>query len=182
MMDASSSDDTLVGIAKKRGKLGDRAYSFLVVRHQPWVTRLLVALLPHGEADEVKQETFLSGWLNLKQLLINAAFPGWIRGIAVRGAYKRYRRRNVEDRYQVLASVPTEISDPAQSLQNADGVRFVLSQMDYIYREILVLRYVEELNIEEICTTLDLGTSAVKMRLKRARDQFKVIYVEATNG
>ncbi len=181
-MDASSSDDTLVGVAKQRGKPGDRAYSFLVVRHQPWVTRLLVALLPRGEADEVKQETFLTGWLNLRQLLINAAFPGWIRGIAVRGAYKRYRRRSVEDKYNVLDSVPVEFSDPAKTLQDADGVRFVLSQMDYIYREVLVLRYVEELNIEEICETLDLGNSAVKMRLKRARDQFKVVYLEATHG
>jgi DNA-directed RNA polymerase specialized sigma24 family protein len=38
-----------------------------------------------------------------------------------------------------------------------------------IYREVIVLAHYDERSVEEIARTLDIGLSAVKMRLQRAR-------------
>jgi DNA-directed RNA polymerase specialized sigma24 family protein len=52
--------------------------------------------------------------------------------------------------------------------------------MGYAYREILVLRYVEELSVTEIGEVLNLGESATKMRLLRAREEFWTLQREPT--
>lgn len=57
-----------------------------------------------------------------------------------------------------------------------------LDKLSYPYREILVLRYVEDLDMDEIQAMLDLGPSAAKMRLKRARDAFRAIYEEVADA
>ncbi len=59
------------------------------------------------------------------------------------------------------------------SLRAVEGT---LAQLSYPYREILVLRFVEELTVLEIAETLSLGESAVKMPLARARDRFYEIF------
>jgi RNA polymerase sigma-70 factor (ECF subfamily) len=49
----------------------------------------------------------------------------------------------------------------------------LLVQLSYPYREVLTLRYLEEMDVLEIAKALDLGESAAKMRLKRAREQLE---------
>lgn len=181
-MNSESPDDELVAIAKKKIPSSTKAYGFLVVRHEPWVFRMLKNLLRTSEAEEVKQDTFFSGWTQIRKLTENAKFRGWIRTIAVNRAYKKHRRHQIERDYQEASEVfaDTEASDT--NYEETEAVRNVLYEIEYSHREILVLRYVEELSIGEIAETLGLGESAAKMRLKRARDLFKVHYEEATRG
>lgn len=175
-------DAELVVLVKLKNAQGKLAYGVLVDRHQPWVFRLLKNLLQTPDAEEVKQETFITAWLDIAKLLFNERFRGWVRGIAVRGAYRRYRRAELEKRNEGQVDL-NPISSPLEdSLESDNAVRVVLERMDYVYREVLVLRYVEELSVSEIAETLGLGESATKMRLLRARELFKVHYVEVTRG
>ena len=52
----------------------------------------------------------------------------------------------------------------------------MLGELAYPYREIMVLRFVEELPIKEIARVLEIGESAAKMRLSRARAEFQRTY------
>lgn len=182
MISPDTPDAQLVDLVKHNSQNGRLAYGVLVERHEPWVFRLLKNLLKIHDAEEVKQETFITAWLDIAKLVLNERFRGWVRGIAVRGAYRRYRRAELEKRTEGQVDL-NPISSPFEnSLESDNAVRVVLQRMEYVYREVLVLRYVEELSVSEIAETLGLGESATKMRLLRARELFKVHYAEVTRG
>jgi RNA polymerase sigma-70 factor (ECF subfamily) len=55
-----------------------------------------------------------------------------------------------------------------------------LEHVPYVYREILVLRYIEDMELDEISAALGLGGSATRMRLSRAREFFRQAYTAIT--
>ena len=57
-------------------------------------------------------------------------------------------------------------------MEARDALLKVLDRLPYPDREVLILRHLEELSVEEIAAMLDIGRSAAKMRLKRARERF----------
>lgn len=57
-------------------------------------------------------------------------------------------------------------------------LKVLMMQLNLLEREILILRYQEELSVKEIAVTLDLGESATKMRLKRSRDKLAQLFKE----
>lgn len=181
-MNLELTDEELVAITKRRDPRSRRAYGILVSRHQSWVLRMLQNLLRSSEAEEVKQDSFFTGWTHINELLVNSQYSGWIRAIAVKSAYKKHRRHRLERIHQQRAEASTQNEVLTDKVEELDAVGHVLLNLHYAHREILVLRYVEELTISEIATTLSLGESATKMRLLRARDLFKTKYLEDTRG
>lgn len=53
-----------------------------------------------------------------------------------------------------------------------------LSDLNYKYKSVILLYYMEEYSIEEVANILGISTSSVKMRLKRGREKMKVAYEE----
>ena len=51
-----------------------------------------------------------------------------------------------------------------------------LSKLNYKYKSVIMLYYMEEYSIEEVANILGISTSSVKMRLKRGREKMKVAY------
>ncbi|SKA68922.1 RNA polymerase sigma-70 factor, ECF subfamily [Eubacterium uniforme] len=51
-----------------------------------------------------------------------------------------------------------------------------LSGLNYKYKSVIMLYYMEEYSIEEVANILGISTSSVKMRLKRGREKMKVAY------
>lgn len=167
----------LVRIAATGRGDAHRAYEELVRRYQGWLVRLLTQLLDgrQAEAEDLAQETFVRGYLALPELGEGVAWRAWLRVVATRLAYnanrnRATRRRLLEDRPTGPESVPPPALAERQVLDRA------LGGLSYPYREILILRHVEELPLEEIATLLDIGLSAAKMRLKRAREAFVALY------
>jgi len=57
-------------------------------------------------------------------------------------------------------------------------LRMLMKKLSILEREILILRYQEELSLKEISIALNLGESAAKMRLKRSRDKLAKLFKE----
>ena len=57
-------------------------------------------------------------------------------------------------------------------------LKLLMKNLSILEREILILRYQEELSLKEIAFALDLGESAAKMRLKRSRDKLAQLFKE----
>ena len=53
-----------------------------------------------------------------------------------------------------------------------------ISNLDYKYKSVIMLYYMEEYSIEEVADILGISKASVKMRLKRGRDKLKVAYEE----
>jgi len=169
--------------AQGGGTAARSAFDHLVHTESPWLVGYLRSLLgDEGLADDAAQRTWLRAYLSLAKLQEAGAFRGWLRRIATRTAFNLRRDRGTRERYEHAA--PQVTSDPGHGEATAaeDAIIACLDQLSYAYREILVLRYVEDLDLDEIQTMLDLGPSATKMRLKRARDAFRAIYEEVVDA
>jgi RNA polymerase sigma-70 factor (ECF subfamily) len=141
--------------------------------------------LLHNEADaeEVAQETFLKAFRNLAGFRGEAKFGTWLISIALNEARSRIRR-NKTVRVVSLDQDPDEpghispalLQDwreiPSQVLERSEMRLILREAVDALpdnYREVLLLRDVEELSTLEAATVLQISTASIKVRLHRAR-------------
>ncbi len=184
-MTTAPDDATLVGLAAKRGIEGQLAFEKLVDRHQQWLVRLLMHFLnSQSDAEDIAQEAFIRAFLAIESCGDGSRFRGWLRVLARRLAFNYRRdaktRARYEERSGVLAARST--APISGQVEGRDLLKQVLSELAYPYREIMVLRFVEELSLKEIAKVLEIGESAAKMRLSRARAEFQRIYEKKGGG
>ncbi|MDH3202106.1 MAG: RNA polymerase sigma factor [Myxococcales bacterium] len=181
--DTDDGDQALLAQAKRGGASAKTAYDALVRRHQAWLVRLLAQLLQRSpaEAEDIAQEAFVRTFAAIERIPEGANFRAWLRVTSVRLAYNH--RRDAVTRARYLAEWrPEEASPMGSQLEAREALAVTLALLPYPYREILILRHVEEMALEDITTVLDVGLSAAKMRLSRARKAFLEHYDEVTGN
>ncbi|MEZ4469117.1 MAG: sigma-70 family RNA polymerase sigma factor [bacterium] len=166
-------EQALIARARQGGADGRRAARELIETHQAWLVNLLAALLGNdADGEEVAQEVLVKAMLALETYRGEARLRTWLRRIAVNEAYNSRRRtREYLSRDGMLAEVGL-VDGPAAAVESRQLLLVSLSALSYSDREILVLRYVEDLDLATIGEQLDIGTAAAKMRLMRARRAF----------
>jgi RNA polymerase sigma-70 factor (ECF subfamily) len=140
----------------------------------------------HADAEDVAQDTVLKAFTHLDQLQEAGKFKSWILRIAINEARLR-RRAGHAHLYEALesgnteggedqSSMPRDFADwreiPSDLLERREireSIARGLEQLPEIYREVFVLRDVEELSVTEVATTLGIRETTVKVRLHRAR-------------
>ncbi len=135
------------------------------------------------EADDLYQETFLT-ILERNNLEQDGNPKSYLLGIAVR--LWRNRRRKYAWRKRIAEVVPLSAERQIEELpsgeniedrllreQEAEIVRAVVERLPDKMRIVVLLYYMEELSVSEICVQLGLSASAVKTRLLRARKILK---------
>jgi RNA polymerase sigma-70 factor, ECF subfamily len=144
------------------------AFLALVRRHE----RRLLFLLRRFERDpehalDVLQEVRLTAGRTRGLLRAPDAFRAWIYHIAhgkvIDGIRSEMRCRQVEqERQRNGAAVATRAG---ASLEAAELVHFALSQISPEHREVLTLRFLEEMTLGEIAQVIDRPVGTVKSRL-----------------
>ena len=136
------------------------------------------------DAEDAAQETVLKALKNLRNFRAESKFSTWLVSIAINEARARLRHARVLKFESVDESPPDEeggfapsvISDwrevPLEALERKE-LRELLQQaiagLPEIYREVLLLRDVEEFSIVESAAALGVSEGVVKTRLLRAR-------------
>lgn len=132
------------------------------------------------EAEDQSQEVFLKVYRSIKRLSEPATFESWLRRITVNTCLdaidKRKRRPFIEiyidDAKAKGGFDVSSKSNASDSLENKEimtCLKKALAELDDKGRSAIVLRDVEEMSYEEIADSLEVGLSAVKMRIHRAR-------------
>lgn len=135
------------------------------------------------DAEDAAQETIIKAFTRLQQLSSRDKFKSWLMQIAVNEA--RLKRRSRRDHlYEPLESdresedgfMPREFADwreiPPEALERKEIRQIVnraLEELPPLYREIFVLRDIQQLNVEECSEMLGVSEEVVKVRLHRAR-------------
>lgn len=155
-------------------------FSVLMGRHKLWLFRMLTGVLGNqADAEDVTQEVMVRAWFSMAGSLRDSNLRPWLRVMALRLAFNWQRQGRTRLRYEDAATQELPVAHPpsgARALEAEEIMITVLRRLAYPYREILSLYYLEEMAIAEIAEALDLGASAAKMRLKRARDMFEDAY------
>jgi len=137
-----------------------------------------------AEAEDAAQEVMINAFRHLKSFRGEAKFSTWLVTIAMNEARQRLRRIKVaaqesldEEKEEHEGDfTPAFLTDwreiPSEALEKkemAQKLREAVAQLPPIYREVLVLRDLEELNQEETAAALGINVTLVKVRLHRAR-------------
>ncbi len=164
---------------------GDTQLFHALIRpYERRVFAMAVALL-HNDADaeEVAQEAFLRAFRKLESFRGDASFSTWLISITLNEARSRMRRKTLVPMESLDGTTdePANISPallrdwkeiPSQALERRE-VRLVLQEaiatLPTIYREVFLLRDVEELSIKEAAEVLQISIASIKVRLHRAR-------------
>ena len=170
----------LIERARSGGRRGQAAFAQLVETHQTWLVWFLQSLLGNrSDAEDVAQDVFVRAYLALDRFRGDARFRTWIRRIAINQAFNHQRAHRRHAAMDGTPDLEVPVTDTgAGSVVALDALMHGMEQLSYVSREILVLHHVEEMALQDIAQALDIGLSAAKMRLQRARQQFRVVLGE----
>lgn len=160
----------------------DAAFDDLVRRHQGRAFNVAWQLLRNREdATEVAQDAFVRIYRTLAGFRGECEFTTWLHQIVVNLAHNKHRwwrRRGrqetdtLDDERQVAALiVPPDVVLAQRELVRTLSAR--IAALPVPYREVLVLRNVEELSYEEIAVVLQCEVGTVKSRIARAREALR---------
>jgi RNA polymerase sigma-70 factor (ECF subfamily) len=173
----AETDEQLV---RKSQQDDERAFGELVSRYESKVYSLALKMLRNPEdAEDVLQDTFLRAYRGIKSFKGNSTFSTWIYRITANSALMRLRKRqlptvSIDDADEREA--PINIADwapgPVEQMLNQETQAAMTEAIDALppeFRQVFVLRDIEELSNAEVAEILDLSVAAVKSRLHRAR-------------
>lgn len=132
----------------------------------------------HADAADVVQNTFIKAVLHRDQLSEPGKARSWVLGIAYREALMVLRgRRDTPTDPSRLPDGPGHAPDPAEDALRSELAQLLgeaISALPNSLRLAFVLRDVEELPMAEVASVLEIGESAAKMRVARARESLRV--------
>ena len=173
---ADLSDEELVERAHAELFHVTRAYEELMRRYQRTLFNVCARYLGNDrDADDVCQEVMLKVLYGLKNFEGKSKFKTWLYSITYNECITQYRKDRRKRRLlDALSLDPQEEATEEQvSVEEKDGLSRWLEHVNPIDREILVLRFVAELEFQEIADIMHMGLSATKMRYKRALDRLR---------
>jgi RNA polymerase sigma-70 factor (ECF subfamily) len=159
----------------------------LIEQYQFRLFRYLLYLTSHRErAEDFFQETWIRVLERGHQYDGKSKFESWLFTIARNLVIDWQRQKKVQslDTLTDLAQEqPLQIADThspsplflVMSDEQDSAVRGSLEQIALIYREVVVLRFHEELQIDEIAKVMSLPISTVKTRLYRGLEALRVV-------
>jgi RNA polymerase sigma-70 factor, ECF subfamily len=183
----------MTGTSEKRDEaqmiasiLGGNTHEFhdLIRPYERSVYIMALSLLQNdADAEDAAQEAFLKAFRNLASFRGEAKFGTWLISITLNEARSRLRARknikieSLDETPDGQGNVsPALLRDwreiPSEALERKE-IRLVLQQaindLPVIYREVFLLRDVEELSVSESAESLGISIASVKVRLHRAR-------------
>jgi RNA polymerase sigma-70 factor (ECF subfamily) len=186
---ADNVDDVALARACCNGDLA--AFEILVERHQKMMINVAFRMTGvYEDACDIVQEAFIAAWRKIGDFRGDARFSTWLTAIVInlsRNRLQQTQQRNKREAYSLNAPLPG--SDGKQMPDHASEARSVLDQLEEAemrrflalcvealtpeFREVLVLRDMQEMSYEDVGGALNLREGTVKSRLFRARDAVK---------
>jgi RNA polymerase sigma-70 factor (ECF subfamily) len=137
-----------------------------------------------ADAEEAAQEAVLKAFMHIEEFRGESKFSTWLVQIAINEARMKLRKEHRELYESLNESTADEQGDywpkdfadwreiPIETLQRKElreALSKALASLEPIYRQVVVLRYIQHLSTAETAEVLGLSGEAVRTRLHRAR-------------
>jgi RNA polymerase sigma-70 factor (ECF subfamily) len=184
-----SDDDIALVSSAQKGDL--YAFEQLVTKHQKKMFNVAYRLIgDYGDACEVVQDAFVSAYRNIKTFRGDAKFTTWLTTITLnlsKNRLKQVRSRQGHEAFSLNDPIQTDdgtmtmdppskepsVLDRMETRDVQTRVQDCIKALDTDFRDVLVLRDMQEFSYEEIGSMLKVREGTVKSRLFRARDMVK---------
>lgn len=174
----SMTDEQLV---KAYAQGDNEAFDILLKRHQDRVYNYILRIIKNEDtANDIFQETFVKAILTIKQgrYTENGKFPAWISRIAhnlIIDYYRQEKSENLQsadlDDVDVLNRkelCEDTIEDAIISEQIRDDVKYLINELPHLQREVLKMRYYQNLSFKEIAETTGVSINTALGRMRYA--------------
>ncbi|CAM3271043.1 RNA polymerase sigma factor SigW [Filibacter tadaridae] len=138
------------------------------------------------EAEDIAQEAFVRAYINIHTFDQKRKFSTWIFRIATNLCIDRIRKKKPD--YHLDAEVPgtegltmySQIAaagdlpeEQIEKMEAQERIRYEIGRLPDKYRSVIILRYFEELPLQEIGDILELPLGTVKTRVHRGREALR---------
>jgi len=144
------------------------------------------------EAEDISQEAFMRAYQSLAHFNSSYKFSTWLYQITLNIIRDRFKKKELN---YVSLDAPMETDDsefypqpadfnnnPEQIIaqkENIQAIQRAIYSLSLKYREVIVLRHIQDLSYIEIANILKLPQGTVKVRLYRAREQLRKILADS---
>jgi RNA polymerase sigma-70 factor, ECF subfamily len=167
---------------------------------RPYERRVYAAafaiLRNEADADDAAQEAVLKAFTHIRQFRAEARFSTWLIQITVNEARMRRRKEHADLMEPIVNGkgeegnyTPRDFADwreiPSEALERKEvreKLAEALTSLGQIYREVFVLRDMQQLSTEETAQALGISTALVKTRLLRARLMLRDLLAPGLGG
>jgi RNA polymerase sigma-70 factor, ECF subfamily len=171
--DSDAASDAILVQAAKDGSLD--AFNILYERYLPMVYNRVRFTVPEADVEDVTQEIFIGVIRSLKSFKGDARFSTWLRTLVNRRVADYYRSRNpseteletdISEADAVLTGL--HVSANTSAIDDQIMLRRAMSELPEAYKDILLLRFVEGLQFNEIAVERRQSLEATKSLFRRA--------------
>ncbi len=174
-------DETIARMVQQ----GDtEAFGWLLERYEAKVRRYARRFFSSEEdISDITQEIFIKIYKNIQQFNSARSFKPWLYRIAHNELVNLFKKKKKDpllffdlDVYfpQFFSTRNTEDDSKQQEIKRT--IEYCLAKIDFKYREVLILYYLEELSYKEIADIMKIPIATVGIRLKRGRALLKELY------
>lgn len=164
-----------------RAARGDaEAFRQLVEAYQTPAYRLAARMCGPDSAEDVTQEAFLAAWRALPEFRGDCRFSTWLYRLVSNAAIdclrreKKHRDTGDVDDLELPDGGPSP-QEQAERSDTRNAVRRALDRLSPEHRQVLLLRFMQELDYGEIARALDVSEGTVKSRINRAKSKLREV-------
>lgn len=188
---SDADEDALVTRAQQRD---EAAFAELMRRNSSQSLRLAISVLKdREEAEDQVQTSFFKAWTKLPEFQAESKFSTWFRRIVLNQSLMQLRKRkratlvsidepNDDGRTMEPASRELNAEDHLGNREMADVLRSEVQKLPPLLRDILILKDLEQLSVQDAAAQLGISEPAAKSRLLRAREMLKTRMARHTTG
>ncbi|MTI39581.1 RNA polymerase sigma factor [Fulvivirga lutimaris] len=181
MLNRNLSDEEIVVLLRTDGN--SRYFTLIAERHEKAILKKCFSYTKDEDAaEDLCQEILIKLFLKIKDFKGDSKFSTWLFSI-VHNTCIDYLRKNKKNVQKVISDKMKE--EVAELIDGVDEIPEELSEkilfelLDTMTPEeklLLLMKYKEKHHVKDIQAAMNLSESAVKMRLKRARDKINLLY------
>ncbi|MBU43203.1 MAG: RNA polymerase subunit sigma-70 [Spirochaetaceae bacterium] len=177
------------GLIEKTLKGDQRAFMELVAPYRTRLIRKAVSMLGNPQdAEDILQEALVTAYRALKSFRGESGIYTWLYRIVVNKCrdFHRSKKNAPSDSLDSVAfMIHDDRIDLEKNLELSTESSYLIEQintLDKRYREILVMRYFDDLSYQEIASVLKIQVGTVKSRLFKARELLKRAILQDGKG
>mgnify|MGYP003877808481 CR=1 FL=1 len=163
-------------------------FIYVVKRYKEKLYRYIMRISDFSpeEAEDVLQDVFLKVYLNLNEFDTGLKFSSWIYRIAHNQVINEFRKKKARPQHNAIdldddmarqIASNLDIEKETDQIILKESIVRTLRELDAKYREVMVLRFLEEKSYEEISDIIKRPSGTVSSLLNQAKKEFKKVYL-----
>lgn len=180
--------DALINKRIKEVLKGDQnAFAEIVELFQDKLYRVCYRMLGNKhEAEDIAQEAFVRAFINIHTFDTKRKFSTWLYRIGTNLCIDRIRKKKPDyfldaevagaeglNMYSQIAATGELPEEEVLKMEMQDRVQYEISRLPDKYRAVIVLKYMEDLPLQEISDILEMPLGTVKTRIHRGREALR---------